>query len=236
MQGHGIGCSDDAMQDDIDRGMAAQLTRLRAAVAAGAVRVGWKIGINDPAMQRRLGLGAPVIGVLDPAGVLPDAGRYRAPAGALVMAEAELAIRIGDGDGGPAVAGTAPAIELVDYARPTGGLDTILAHAVFHAGVVFGPERAGPDPIAAGAGWPVLWCNDERAADPDPALDPGDLRAVLRHVATTLARYDERLRPGDRVICGSLVQPVRVRAGDRITADFGPLGAVRVTIAGAEHG
>jgi 2-keto-4-pentenoate hydratase len=40
----------------------------------------------------------------------------------------------------------------------------------------------------------------------------------------------ERLRAGDRVITGSVVQ-VPVRPGDEVTADLGPLGAPRLAIA-----
>ena len=42
--------------------MARQLERFREAIAAGMPRVGWKIGINDPAAQERIGLSAPIVG------------------------------------------------------------------------------------------------------------------------------------------------------------------------------
>ena len=52
----------------------------------------------------------------------------------------------------------------------------------------------------------------------------------MRHVAATLARYGEALEPGDWIILGSLVPPVPVRSGDRIDADFGPVGRLSIEI------
>jgi 2-keto-4-pentenoate hydratase len=45
-----------------------------------------------------------------------------------------------------------------------------------------------------------------------------------------LAKHLERLDAGDWIISGSLTPAVPVAIGDRIEADFGPLGRVSVTI------
>src|SRR5262245_15926304 len=53
-----------ALDRRVVRGMEVQLARWRAVLARGGVRVGWKIGVNEPALQRRLGLTGPVVGHL----------------------------------------------------------------------------------------------------------------------------------------------------------------------------
>ena len=81
-----------------------------------------------------------------------------------------------------------------------------------------------------GADWPVLTRNATPARTPDPAR-AADVAACVAHVAAILARHGDRLAAGDRVICGSLVQPLPVRDRDLIAADFGPaIGTVAVTV------
>jgi 2-oxo-hept-3-ene-1,7-dioate hydratase len=58
-------------------------------------------------------------------------------------------------------------------------------------------------------------------------MSPAD---AIKHVAATLSRYGERLETGDWVILGSLVKPIPLRPGDRIEADFGPLGRIALAI------
>src|SRR5438874_2192586 len=64
----------------------------------------------------------------------------------------------------------------------------------------------------------------------EAAAAAGDLSAVVCHVADWLAAFGERLRAGDRIICGSLAPPIWVKAGDRVRVDLGPLGAVEVAL------
>ena len=49
----------------IAAGMARQLAAYHEALAAGMPRLGWKIGINDPAAQQRMGIAATLVGWLD---------------------------------------------------------------------------------------------------------------------------------------------------------------------------
>jgi 2-keto-4-pentenoate hydratase len=220
----------------VREGMAAQLQALDEHLALGMPRLGWKVAINDPAMQRRLGLDGWVTGFLRGDRVVRSAGTYTIADGAMVLVEAEVAIRIGvevppgagEAEGGAAIAAVAPAIEVVDYTRPMTGLATILAHSVFHDAVVFGDER----PLDAGSiAGPSVRCRGEVARSADPALDPGPLGALVARVATFLGAHGAALLAGDRIISGSFTQPLPVVTGDDVEVDFGALGAVSVRIA-----
>jgi 2-keto-4-pentenoate hydratase len=209
----------------IDRAMKAQLQAFRDAMAGGMPRLGWKIGINDPKMLERLELDAPVVGWLAGHRALRSGDVYTLRAGTRVALEAEVAVRVG---GGGAVAGIAPAFEVVNYSLPGDSFESILAHDIFHDAVVLGRE-ALPVPIVEGS-WPHVACNGSEVAQRDPAFAVLQPVPTIRHVAATLARYGECLETGDWLILGTLVRPIPVRAGDRIDADFGPLGRVSVTI------
>jgi 2-keto-4-pentenoate hydratase len=131
------------------------------------------------------------------------------------------------------VAGIAPAIEIVDFARPSDDLAAILEHAIFHEAVVIGAELAPTALADLVPEHPLLFRNGELARRPDPAFAPRDLAAVLWHAARFLAQHGERLLAGDRLISGSFVQPLRVVPGDAIEVDFGRIGGVQVRLAPA---
>jgi len=214
----------DEIKAHLDRGMQAQLRNFRAELTRGMPRLGWKIGINDPRVLERLGLDAPVVGWLRGDRVLRSGDRYVLRRGTRVAVEAEVALRVGGG----AVAALAPALELVNYSLPANSLEGALEHDIYHDAVVLGRETL-PVPIADDA-WPHLRRNGEEISHRDPALPVMQPSAVVRHVADMLARYGEWLETGDWVICGALTRPLPVRSGDRIEADFGPLGRVAVEI------
>ena len=211
----------------IDRGMKSQLQAFREAIVAGQPRLGWKIGINDPKMLERLELDAPVVGWLAGARALASGDTYTLRPGTRVSLEAEVAVRVG---GGGAVAALAPSLELVNYSIPATSFEGILAHDIFHDAVVLGRETF-PIPIADGT-WPHITCNGTEVATRDPGFTVLQPAKMVRHVAATLARYGECLETGDWLILGTLVRPIPVHSGDRIEADFGPIGRVAVTIGG----
>ena len=210
----------------IDRAMTVQLRAFREALAAGMPRLGWKIGINDPKMLARLELDAPVVGWLAGDRALRSGEVYTLRPGTRVALEAEVAIRLG---GGGAIAAIAPALELVNYSLPATSFEGILAHDIFHHAVVIGRDTL-PVPIVDDS-WPHVTRNGTEVCRRDPALLVLQPAAMVRHVAATLARYGECLETGDWLILGTLVQPMPVHPGDRIEADFGPLGRVSVAFA-----
>jgi 2-keto-4-pentenoate hydratase len=215
------------------RGLRVQLDSWRGALGGGAERVGWKIGLNIPEVQHRLGLSEPVIGYLTSATRVEDGGSYAAAGAGALHAEPEVAVEMGrdvepsvDADGArEAIAGLGAAVELVDTWRPPDTLEGILASNVFHRGFVLGPPR--PAFPAEGVRATVTVNGEQRAA-----ADSGDEFAdVVRLVARLLGAVGEHLREGDRIITGSVTPPVQVQPGDQVTVGLGGLGSLEVRVA-----
>lgn len=231
--------TEDAQDDSaLARGLEAQLERWRSRLEEGAERVGWKIAINDPHAQARVGLSHPAIGYLTSRQGYRSGDTLPTRSGAMLRAEAEIAIFVGrDLPGGAsasaaraAIDGIGPALEIVDRGRPAHDLVAVLADNVFHEAVVFGSQ----EPVRSGASLKGIAAslrrNGETVAEGDRRLAPGDLGALVKLVADLLARHGETLLAGDRILSGSLVQPAKVGPGDSVVADLGPLGCASVRI------
>ena len=108
----------------------AQLRSWRAALDSGAARVGWKVGLNVTEVEEVMS-SEPVFGHLTSATRLEPGGVFHACGVRALRAEAEVAVEIGRdlraGDGleavRAAVAGFAPALELVDVEPPVEGFE-----------------------------------------------------------------------------------------------------------------
>ncbi len=206
---------DPAIDPRLAAALAVQLERWRATVDAGATRVGWKLGVGD---AERIG-NELALGHLTSATLLePDASYSAAGAGDL-RADAEVAFEVGPGQ---AITGVGVALELVDLAGP-GDPEAVVAANIFHRAVAFGPFRLPPLPTGLRGRLLV----NHRPAESAPVAD--GVAGRVAAAARVLAAMGERLRPGDRIITGSVVQ-VPVRPGDRVAADLGPLGRVELSI------
>jgi 2-keto-4-pentenoate hydratase len=128
------------MDERVARGMEAQLGAWRVALAGGAQRVGWKVGLNAPAVLEALELDRPVVGYLTSATVVDPGESHSVADAGRPGVEPELAIHVGEDQ---AVAGYAAALEVVDIVQPFEDLAAILADDIFHAAVALGP-RAEP--------------------------------------------------------------------------------------------
>jgi hypothetical protein len=177
-----------------------------------AERVGWKLGIGE-----RERLGGIAVGHLTSATVLPPGAVFHAEGGDL-RADAEIAVRMG-ADG--AVEGYATALELVDLAGPQDAYRAI-AENVFHRAVAFGPWLDDLPVQLVGA---LAINGDVRRSCPAGL----DLQERVDEARRVLEAAGERLRPGDKVITGNIVQ-VPVAPGDRVEAEIGPLGKVALEI------
>ena len=193
-----------------------QLEDRRRLMAQGARRVGWKIGMGE---RERIGTG-PVIGYLTSATVLAAGEAYPAGDAVALHADAEVALELGTGG---EVVGYGAALELVDLGPPRDA-ERIVATNVFHRAVAFGP-RQGALPDVEGR---LIVDGEERCRAPARR----DQAEVARQAAHLLEAVGERLRPGDLLITGSVVQTA-VRPGERVVADLGALGRVEATIARA---
>jgi 2-keto-4-pentenoate hydratase len=203
----------------VSRGMHALLASRDAALAAGAAPVGWKIGFNTPAIQEHFGLSDAVVGYLTDAGVSPDGATVPLAGWSAPAVEVEVAIRVGARG---AVAGLAPALELVDLDISFDDIEPVLAGNIGHRGVIFGEEVPDVDPWAVMAS--VTRAGDVVAAGrlvEDPAT-------TVAFVGSYLAAHGAALRAGDRIIAGSVVAPIAVVPGDELSVSFGPLGHLSV--------
>jgi 2-keto-4-pentenoate hydratase len=205
----------------IAAGLAAQLAARRAALDAGARRVGWKLAYGIEEIEALVG-DAPVTGHLTSATLIAPDGTYRgAAADRALRVETELAVEVGEGG---AIAGLAVALEVVDVARPPHGAEALVAANVLHRAVAFGPTRPG---AAAPAGPARLLIGGE-AREEAPVR--GDPAAVVAATARLLQQVGERLEPGDLVLAGSSCH-VPAAPGDAVVAEIDGLGAVAAAIA-----
>jgi len=225
-------------------GMTRQLERLRQARAGGMPRRGWKIGINVPEMLRRLDLPHPGVAWIDGGKVLATGSELEVPPGARLHVEPELAIRLGEAVAPGTAADTAarridsvqPALEIVDYALPTSGLEDLVAHGMFHRATVLGLPADFATAAELGTRWPALRVGERTGDSPRSDLVPSDLGELVVFAADYLAAFGEALEPGDLILSGSyLARAAPWSAGDEVVADFGPLGAVSARAAAAPH-
>jgi 2-keto-4-pentenoate hydratase len=168
--------------EDRDRyaaGVQVQLARLQEAIGAGMPRRGWKVGIDVPEILEAQGLRHPGVGWIREDRVLGSGAVFEPPADARLHVEAEICLRMagtpppgcGRDEAFAAIAAVAPALEIVNYARPTDELDAVIAHSMFHEACVVGEELPTSElPADLGREWPVLSID----AEPGPPARPHD--------------------------------------------------------------
>lgn len=222
----------------ISSGMAKQWALRRQAISAGARPIGWKLGFGSPSAMERLGTTAPLVGYLTDASVLDSGAVCAIHTWTRPLLEPELFVKLGR-DLVPsadrvavqaAIAGIGAAIELVDVDRAPDDIEAMLACDMFHRHVLFGPvdeSRAGGS--LTGISVRVLGNGQEVSRSNEPEALTGELVAIIQHVAEVVAESGEPLRAGDVIITGSLVAPLAVTVGDRIRAEFDPLGMLEVS-------
>ena len=201
--------------------MRALLARRQELLDAGAQPLGWKIGINVPAVQEALGITESVVGAMTSRSVVDAGGSADLTGWNAPMLEPEVAIRVG---GGGTIAAVAPAIELVDIDLPFDDIEAILAGNIFHRHVVLGEEVADVEPAGQCR---VLVDGEEVAAT---SVDC-DAEGTVAHVADFLERHGARLAAGEVIIAGSLTTPLPVTAGSSVEVEVGELGSVAVSLA-----
>lgn len=201
-------------------GMQVQLDLWRSALAAGARRVGWKIGFNTPAAQQEADIDTSVIGFLTSATSVGYGSHLSLEGVTKAMIEPEIAIEVGEM--GDAVA-LAAAIEVVDVDAPFSEIERVVAGNIFHRAVLLGDFRPGYPPPRKAA---VLVSGQERErVDVDPDFDPEE---VIAFVSRELAEVGETVQPGDKIIAGSLTPPVEIAPGDLVGVQLDNLGMIQL--------
>ena len=232
---------------DMDAAYAVQARFVAAKEAAGARRIGWKIGLTSRAMQQALGIDIPDSGVLFDDMEFPTGGTV--PAGHFIepRVEAEIAFVLkADLFGGvtrddvlAATGAVVPALEILDTrilrvdpdtGTPRKVFDTIADNAA-NAGIVLGSARHAPgahDLRRVGAIVERDGIVEETGLGGGVLGDPV---LGLVWLAERLAKYGDRLRAGDIVLSGSFIRPIECPPGTRIAADYGDFGRVDIAFA-----
>jgi 2-oxo-3-hexenedioate decarboxylase len=213
------------LRPSVLRGLELQMARMRERLAAGEQRVGWKIGLNDPRVQRALGIAAPVIGYLTSATVVPGGAAHSLAGATRAAIEPEVAIHMGeDGE----IAGLGAALEVIDVDMPFDDVAAILERNVFHRAAVLGPPVAGVTDVAGRTARMTRSGGEEVHIDvAQAALDPTE---VVRLVGGYLDAVGDQLRRGDTIIGGSLVTAVPLGEDERVELEIEGLGSVALEV------
>ncbi|MBB5786126.1 2-keto-4-pentenoate hydratase [Jiangella mangrovi] len=233
--------------DDVEAAYAVQAVNLRRRYDAGRVRVGRKIGLTSPAVQRQLGVDSPDFGALLDDMVVPDGGAV--PAGRLLQPKVEaevafwLAADIDAEVADPrelrdAVEAVGAAIEVVDSRIAGWDItlgDTVADNASSGMFVVSGTRVPLTEVEPAGVVMSLTRDGDGAVvSEGTGAACLGDPLAALAWLAAAAMRFGDPLRAGEVVLSGALGPMVAASPGDRFTAGISGLGPVSVSFADRE--
>jgi 2-keto-4-pentenoate hydratase len=229
-------------RDDIAGAYRIQQRIIAAALATGVTRVGRKIGLTSPAVQKQLGVDQPDFGVLLSDMVVEE--KDAVPAGRLLQPriEAEIAFVLGADiasadptldEVAAAVAQARPALEIVD--SRVAGWDISIADTVADnasSGLfVLGETSltlADLDPVAVTM---TMTQDGVEVSSGNGAACLGNPLVALQWLARKSAELGEPLRAGEVVLSGALGPMVPVQAGSVYEAELIGLGSVRATFA-----
>lgn len=222
----------------LNQGMVLQLDKWKTLIESGNNRVGWKIGFNDTSDQARMKIPSPIVGFLTSDRVMSNAGLYKVSTSAKLMVEAEIAILIAkdvlETDSKSqleaAIEGFAPAVEIVDVARTTHDVLSILGDNIFHEAVIIGDLIKNKPNLSAKDVHASVTVNGKLVQTTEPSRYPEDLTDVVAVVSKTLRSQGEILKAGDWIISGSITKPYEVFAGDNIDVSLSPLGDLSLGI------
>lgn len=229
----------DLLDGDLDSAYQVQELIIQSRVSIRNRRVGRKVGLTAPAVQRQLGVDQPDFGVL-----LSDMQRdedEQIPHDRLIAPriEAEIAFIMGcDVEATDresvlaAVDYVAPALEIVD-SRIAGwdiGIVDTVADNASSAYFVLGKAKATLDGYVPAGAEMIMTINGEQASAGTGADCLGDPVNALLWVAETAAALGRPLRAGEIVLSGALGPMAPLNAGDVVEARIGGLGTVTTTV------
>jgi 2-oxo-hept-3-ene-1,7-dioate hydratase len=230
---------------DMDDAYAVQKAWVDRKIADGRKVSGYKIGLTSRAMQMAMKIDTPDFGVLLDDMAFADGATIRAADFTDPRIEAEFAFVLKEALFGEdvsleqVIAATdyvVPALELIaarsyrvdpetGYTRNV--FDTIADNAA-NAGYIVGNNKIDPTEIDLPWAGAMLFLNGE-------VEETGLAGGVMGHpghgiswVCKRFAPHGVGLEPGHFILAGSFTRPVAVKPGDRILADYGPLGTIEV--------
>lgn len=229
----------DDLEGDLDSAYEVQELIIQSRVSLRNRRVGRKVGLTAPAVQRQLGVNQPDFGVLLSDMQLGEDEQI--PHGALIAPriEAEIAFIMGrdveatDRDSVlAAVDYVAPSLEIVD-SRIAGwdiGIVDTVADNASSAYFVLGKGKATLNGYAPAGAEMVMTINGQEVSKGTGADCLGDPVNALLWVAETAAALGRPLRAGEIVLSGALGPMAPLNAGDIVEARIGGLGTVTASV------
>lgn len=228
-----------APQMTVEDAYAIQSAQVDAWAADGRVVRGYKVGLTSRAMQEMLGVDQPdygylVDGMYFDEGASVSRSRFIAP-----RVEPEISVILSHDLTGPglslrqvesAVGSVVGALEIIDSRIKDWRItlaDTIADNAS-SGGVVVGRQEVDLAAVDVVALEVTLRKNGVDVSTGTGADVMGNPLEAVRWLANRLGELGVTLKAGALVIPGSVCAAVPVAAGDRIEADFGPLGTVSI--------
>jgi 2-keto-4-pentenoate hydratase len=210
----------------------------------GGETIGYKIACTNEIAQRQLHVDHPFFGRLLAATSQPTPGRLKAEEFFMRVMEAEFAFQIARDlrpTGSPrsreevadAVAGVLPGIEIVDSrydSWTTVGTISLIADNACHGAWVRGPLVTNWRDIDLAAQKVRLVINGELKDEGSGAAVLGHPLNALMWLANELNGRGTGLKAGDFVTTGVTTDIYLAGPGDRVEADFGPVGRVKLVI------
>lgn len=224
----------------LDRAYATQHALIARRLGRGERPVGVKLGFTSRAKAVQMGVDDVIIGTLTDAMRIEDGGSFDPSRAIHARVEPELAFLLGaeldasaDGDPMAAVAGAAPALELIDsrFRDFRFSLDDVVADNASAAGFVTGPWTS---PEALGTGLDnravALEFDGRQVAIGSTGAILGDPRRALVAAARLAAAHGFALRAGTVLLAGAATAAVPVPARGLVEASVTGLGRVSVRI------
>lgn len=217
-----------------------QLAVLDRRLAAGVRLAGWKVGLSSDATRKMFGLDAPVSAYLLADRRFASGSTFACADFHTPIIESELCIVMGRTLRGPgvtggralaAIAGAAPALELVDMRLNIAqNLPLGVADGVAQWGFVTGPEvRPYPADVDLAALVAETRRNGETVARVVGGEAIDDQIETIAWLANHLAEFDRSLEAGQCVTTGSMTKPTPIQAGDVWETTFSTFGRVSAT-------
>jgi 2-keto-4-pentenoate hydratase len=217
--------------------MASQLRIRSHLLGEGARALGWKAGFGSADAMARFSTDGPLVGFLTDRSLVESGASCSLEGWTNPLLEIEVASHIVDAvprhrdrEGVEArIGGLGVAIEIVDVDTPALDVETILSGNIYHRKVILGPAhpcRLGGSARGLTAHLILNGATVGEATDVESLS--GAVVDVVGHVRDVVTRSGASLQSGEVVICGAIVAPIRVHAGDLVEATIDPLGTLSV--------
>ncbi len=230
----------DVVPRSLAEGYAVQEQLVRTLLdRSGGHPVGYKIACTSALAQKALGVDGPFFGILLSHSTHPSPATLKGSEFTVRCTEAEFGFEMAeDVPAGPTYTaetirdfiGTAlPSIEIVDHRYhdwQAVGAPSLLADNAIHGAWVPGEPYPGWRDIDFARHPVTLTVNGAKSFPGSGAAVLGNPLTVVAWLANELPRFGRRLGRGDRVTTGVTTDIYLAQPGDRLAADFGPLGRV----------